>query len=65
MAEKKKEGWKNQVKASLPPKYRQLVTQYAELNEMPCSQAIKIMVRSFFDSMPKEQISKLQSKNTY
>lgn len=65
MAEKKKDGWRNQVKASLPPKYKQLVNQYAAANEMPCSEAVKIMVRTFFDAMPQEQLLKLQSKNSY
>jgi len=65
MQEKKNDRWRNQVKATLPPRYRRLVASYAECNEISCSEAVRIMVRSFIDSMPKEQLQKLQSKNSY
>lgn len=54
-AEKKNyRQWKNQVRATLSPKYQNLVKGYANMNGMAVSETVGTAVRSFFDSMPAD-----------
>lgn len=61
-------SWKNQQKATLPPKYRTLVKCLSEVNEMSASGVIRLAVKEYFDRMPEAERRSLilrAGRNTY
>lgn len=66
---KKCSSWRNQVRATLPPKYGALVDSLSKENEMSASSVVRLAVKQYFDSMPEAQrrglLHKAQSKHSY
>lgn len=63
----KSAGWKNQVKATLPPKYRAFVEGFAIEEETSVSDIVNDAVKLLYNNTPpavRERIIK-QSKNGY
>jgi hypothetical protein len=59
--------WKNQVRATLSPKYQHLVKSYADINGMAISEVVGTAVRTYFDKLPDQDRHRViaHGKNHY
>lgn len=60
-------GWKNQVKTTLPPKYRAFVEGYAIVEETSVSDVVGDAVKLLYNTTPPDVRERIirQSKNGY
>ncbi len=63
----KSSGWKNQLKTTLPPKYRAFVEANAAVEKVPESDIIRTAVKFYYDNMPPADRDRIvqQSRNSY
>jgi hypothetical protein len=65
--DKKHTPWKNQVKFTPQPKYKNLISALSDINEAPVANTLNYIVKDYFDRMPEQQRRRLieHSKHHY
>jgi hypothetical protein len=58
-------SWKNQIRLTPPPKYKNLIHAMAQENDDSISETAAYILKDYFDRMPAHQRQKLLQKSKH